>query len=60
MSNLIGEPFSRLGAVQSAASQLGEEFTKSYDVPVIGIFIVLAWTVLFIYWSLLILKRRDL
>ena len=60
MSNLIGEPFSRLGAVQSAASQLGEEFTKSYDVPVLGIFITLAWTALFIYWSLLILKRRDL
>ncbi|MBZ0325998.1 MAG: ABC transporter permease [Altibacter sp.] len=60
MSNLIGEPFSRLGAVQSAASQLGEEFTKSYDVPVLGIFIVLAWTALFIYWSLVILKRRDL
>jgi ABC-type transport system involved in multi-copper enzyme maturation permease subunit len=60
MSNLIGEPFSRLGAVQSAASQLGEEFTKSYDVPILGLFIVLAWTGLFIYWSLLILKRRDL
>ncbi|PKA83750.1 ABC-type transport system involved in multi-copper enzyme maturation permease subunit [Ulvibacter sp. MAR_2010_11] len=60
MSNLIGEPFSRLGAVQSAASQLGEEFTKSYDVPVMGVFIVIAWTALFVYWSFLILKKRDL
>ena len=60
MSNLITEPFSRLGAVQSAASQLGEEFTKSYDVPVVGLVIALVWTFLFIYWSFLILKRRDL
>ncbi|MCW8980039.1 MAG: ABC transporter permease [Altibacter sp.] len=60
MSNLIIEPFSRLGAVQSAASQLGDAFTKSYDVSPIAIAIALAWTFLFIYWSFLILKRRDL
>lgn len=60
MSNLIVEPFTRLGAVQSAATQLGEEFTKSYDVQIVNIVIVLVWTFLFIYWSYLILRRRDL
>ena len=60
MSNLIKEPFSRLGAVQSAASQLGEAFDKDYSVQPLSIFIVLIWTFFFIYWSYLILKRRDL
>lgn len=60
MSNLIKEPFTRLGAVQSAASTLGEELTKSYDVHLMDIGIVLVWTALFVYWSYVILKRRDL
>jgi ABC-2 type transport system permease protein len=60
MSNLIVEPFTRLGAVQSAASQLGEELTKSYDVQILNLGIVLIWTALFIYWSYAILKKRDL
>lgn len=60
MSNLIKEPFSRLGAVQSAASQLGEAFDKDYSVQPLNVIIVLVWTALFIYWSYLILKRRDL
>jgi ABC-2 type transport system permease protein len=60
MSNLIVEPFTRLGAVQSAASQLGEELTKSYDVQIQDLGIVLVWTALFIYWSYAILKKRDL
>lgn len=60
MSNLIKEPFSRLGAVQSAANQLGENFTKTYNVEWSTIVIVSVWTFLFIYWSYVILKRRDL
>lgn len=60
MSNLIKEPFSRLGAVQSAANQLGEAFTKNYDVEWHTLLINLVWTGLFIYWSYVILKRRDL
>ena len=35
MQNLIIEPISRFGAVQSAASQLGAEFTKNYDVTLL-------------------------
>jgi hypothetical protein len=60
MSNLIKEPFTRLGAVQSAANQLGEAFTKSYAVEWTTVLICLVWTSLFIYWSYVILKRRDL
>ena len=60
MSNLIKEPFSRLGAVQSAATQLGEAFDKDYSVQPLTVLIVLAWTFIFIYGSYYILKRRDL
>ncbi len=60
MSNLIKEPFTRLGAVQSAANQLGENFTKNYDVSYVAVAITLVWTFLFIYWSYLILRKRDL
>lgn len=60
MSNLIIEPFTKLGAVQSVANQLNEELTKSYDVNFLDIGIVLVWTALFVYWSYRILKRRDL
>lgn len=60
MQNLIIEPFTRFGAVQSAASQLGEEFTKDYAVTPLNLLIASIWAFLFIYWSLQILKRRDL
>ena len=60
MSNLIKEPFSRLGAVQSAASQLGEALDKDYSVQFITVLIVLIWTCLFVYGSYAILKKRDL
>ncbi|MFT5238362.1 MAG: ABC-2 type transport system permease protein [Flavobacteriaceae bacterium] len=60
MANLIKEPFTRLGAVQSAANQLGEAFDKNYDVEWHTLLITLVWTGLFIYWSYVILKRRDL
>jgi ABC-type transport system involved in multi-copper enzyme maturation permease subunit len=61
MSNLIKEPITRLGAIQSVASQIGgEDFTKDYGLHWYQIAIVLVWTVLFIYWSYVLLKRRDL
>lgn len=60
MSDLIVEPFTRFGAVQSAASQLGENFNKSYDVELTTVLIVLGWTCLFVYWSYALLKKRDL
>jgi len=60
ISNLIKEPFSRLGAVRSVANQVGENFTKSYDVTFSSILIVCVWTSLFIYLSFALLKKRDL
>lgn len=60
MSNLIKEPFTRLGAVQSAANQLGEAFDKNYGVEWHTLLITVVWTGLFVFWSYSILKRRDL
>lgn len=60
MSNLIKEPFSRLGAVRSVANAAGEQFTKTYDVEFLDILIVSVWTFIFIYGSYVLLKKRDL
>ena len=60
LSNLIKEPFSRLGAVKSVASQIGEGFTKNYAVQYTDVLIVLVWTSIFIYASFALLKKRDL
>lgn len=60
MSNLIKEPFTRLGAVKSMARQIGEDLSYDFGVHWYEILIVLIWIFLFIYWSYMILKRRDL
>ena len=60
MTNLIKEPFTRLGAVKSIASQIGEQFTKNYAVNFSDILIVSIWTFIFIYLSFALLKKRDL
>jgi len=60
MSNLIKEPFSKLGAIRSAANSMGEAFTKSYDVEFSAILMVLFWTFIFIFSSYKILEKRDL
>lgn len=58
--DLIVEPLSRLGVVQSAANQLGEKIQDNYDVPWQAVCITIGWTILFIYGSYAILKKRDL
>lgn len=60
MSNLIVEPITRLGFIKTAADQIGQTVTKSHEVPLLGLFIVLGWTLLFLYLSYNLLKRRDL
>ena len=60
MFNLIKEPFTRLGAVQSVVNQMGEELSLDYDIHWYEILIVLIWTAIFIYGSYAILKKRDL
>lgn len=60
MFNLIDEPFSRLGAVQSMANQIGEKFELDYYIHWYEIVIVLVWTAIFVYSSFALLKKRDL
>ena len=60
MSNLIKEPVTRLSIVKSTAQSVNPEFIKDYDVSLLSVVIVLAWTFIFVYGSFLILKKRDL
>ncbi|MDB2327533.1 ABC transporter permease subunit [Flavobacteriaceae bacterium] len=60
MGNLIKEPFSRLSAIQNIADQIGEGFTKDYEISAFNLMIVLIWSALFIWASYGLLKRRDL
>ena len=60
MFNIIKEPFSRLGAVQSVANQMGEKLELEYYIHWYEILIVMAWIAIFIYGSYAILKKRDL
>lgn len=60
MSNLIKEPVTRFNAVKSAAKQLGQAIEKDFSVHYLDIFIVLLWTMLFVYGSYYLLKNRDL
>ncbi|SDZ73933.1 ABC transporter permease [Bizionia paragorgiae] len=60
MSNLIKQPFSRLGAVKEMANQVGEQFNFDYTVHWYNIIIVLFWTSLFVIFSYKLLQKRDL
>lgn len=61
MSNLIKEPFSRLSAIKSIENSItGENAIKDYGVHFGEVAIVLVWTVIFIYLSYWILRKRDL
>ena len=60
MSNLIEQPLTRLNVVQSAANQIQADVLSDYTVYFHEIAIVSVWTFLFIYASLLLLKKRDL
>ncbi|HEY9185241.1 MAG TPA: ABC transporter permease subunit [Salegentibacter sp.] len=60
MSKLLVEPFSRLGAVQMAATQMGSDIEKDYAVHFTNILIVVVWTVIFVFLSYKLLKKRDL
>lgn len=60
MSNLIVEPFSRLNVIQTAADQIGSNLDKDYGVHWYQLLIVMIWTLLFVYFSYSLLKKRDL
>lgn len=61
MSNLIKAPFTRLSAIKNIETTIsGEEIVRDFGVHTGEIIIVLAWTLIFIYLSLWIVKKRDL
>ncbi len=60
MSNLIVEPFSRLSFVKSVTQTVGATIEKNYAVQPISVAIVLFWTLLFLFLSYRLLKKRDL
>ena len=60
MWNLIDEPFSRLNAVKTLATQVGEDISYDYGVHWYELLIVLTWIFIFIYGSYYLLKIRDL
>ncbi|MCL6265266.1 ABC transporter permease [Flagellimonas myxillae] len=60
MQNLIKEPFTRLSAVQNIGQQIGENMDFDYQVYWYEFLVVIFWTVLFVYLSYALLKKRDL
>jgi ABC-type transport system involved in multi-copper enzyme maturation permease subunit len=60
MSNLIVEPFTRLSAIRSLQTAVGENSIKDYSVHFSSIFIVLIWSALFVFFSYKIIQKRDL
>jgi len=60
MSNLIVEPFTRLSAIRSLQTAVGENSIKDYSVHFSSILIVLIWSALFVFLSYKIIKKRDL
>jgi len=60
MSNLIAEPFSRLSLIKTIGTQIGVDDVKDFNVHFSTIFIVVAWSLLFMLFSYKLLKNRDL
>lgn len=60
MGNLIKEPFTRLTAVQAAATQIGSKIDKDYGIHWDQLLIVLLWTGIFVFLSYKLLQKRDL
>ena len=60
MSNLIVEPFTRLSAIRSLQTAVGENSIKDYSVHFSSIIIVLIWSAVFVFLSYKIIQKRDL
>jgi ABC-type transport system involved in multi-copper enzyme maturation permease subunit len=61
MSNLIKAPFTRFSAIKNIETTIsGEEIVRDFGVHSGEIIIVLIWTLIFIYLSFWIVKKRDL
>jgi ABC-type transport system involved in multi-copper enzyme maturation permease subunit len=60
MSNLIANPSSRLSMIKEAGAKLGVGTDVDYAVHFSSILIVLVWTLVFVFLSFKLLKKRDL
>ena len=61
MSNLIKEPVTRLSAIKTIEKTIGgAQVAKDYGIHFSQLSIVLVWTIIFIFASYYILKKRDL
>jgi ABC-type transport system involved in multi-copper enzyme maturation permease subunit len=60
MSELIPNPFERIGAVKTLAKQVGEDLQYNYELSLLNILAVSLWTAVFIFGSYYLLKQRDL
>jgi hypothetical protein len=61
MSNLIKEPFTRLSFAKTIEKTIGgEPIIRDYSIHFSQISIVLVWTLIFVFASYYILKKRDL
>jgi len=60
MSNLIFNPIRRLSIIKNVEQELNVFNELNYSVNYFQVIIVLVWTFLFVYWSYILLKKRDL
>ena len=61
MSNLIKEPITRLNAIKTIEATIGgAKVAKDYSIHFSQVSIVLVWTLIFIFASYYIVKKRDL
>lgn len=60
MSDLIVEPITKLDIVKTASKTAGFKFSDDYSVHTSNIIAVLIWTIIFMFLSYRLLKKRDL
>lgn len=60
MSALIYNPARRMSVIKNVEIQAGIVNQNSYSIDYFQVFIVLAWTFVFVYFSYKLLKKRDL
>lgn len=60
MRSLLPEPASRLGVVKKMGKKIGEDMGDFTGIPIYHFLVVIFWIVFFVYFSYVILKKRDL
>ncbi len=60
LQNLLPQPFTRLSAAKQIGKQIGEKIDKFQGLDISDFVIVAIWIYIFYFFSLYILKKRDL